>query len=188
MMIGENRHLADNVKLNKHHKETSEASTGSLQQELVQAMISSAKLDSRKRCLLAITNQWGETALHFAAQHHSDPAVVEFLISEHPLAQSATKSRSRTPLQLAAFVHRRNPNSIISLLTDATNALAASDYAALATRVHGSAFALSYLASPSYAACIAVRTSLLLCLKNVHPDVPVAPTEPLDLLLPHARL
>jgi len=27
--------------------------------ELVQVMITKAKLDSRKRCLLAITNQWG---------------------------------------------------------------------------------------------------------------------------------
>ena len=27
--------------------------------ELVQLMITKAKLDSRKRCLLAITNQWG---------------------------------------------------------------------------------------------------------------------------------
>jgi len=47
---------------------------------------------------------------------------------------------------------------------------------------------LRRLASPSYAARITVRTSLLLCLKNVHPDVPVTPTELLDLSLAHARL
>ena len=154
--------------------------------ELVQAMISSAKLDSRKRCLLAITNQWGETALHFAAQHHSDPAVVEFLISEHPLALCATDFWGETPLQRAIVGNR--PAAITSLLTDATATLTAGDYAALSFLVHSSTFALRCLASPSYAARIAVRTSLLLCLKTAHPDVPVTYTEPLDLSLAHVCL
>ena len=84
------------------------------------------------------------------------------------------RSQGHTPLQVD------NPTAITSLLTSATNALAA--------RVHGDKFALRCLASPSYAASFTVRTSLLLCLKNVHPDVPVAPKEPLDLRLAHARL
>jgi len=67
-----------------------------------------------------------------------------------------------------------------ALLTDATNALTA--------RVHGVKFALRCLASPSYTARIAVRSSLLLCLKKVHTDAPVTPTEHLDLRLAHARL
>ena len=91
-----------------------------------------------------------------------------------------------TPLQYATLCNR--PAAITSLLTDTTNALAARDYTTLAALVHGSAFALRCLASPSYAARIAVRTSLLLCLKNVHPDVPVAPTEHLNLCIAHARL
>ena len=149
-------------------------------------MITKAKLDPRMRRLLVITNQWGETALHYAAANHSDPAVLELLIREHPLALSANNIISRTPLQTTT-VHN-HPAAITSLLTDAANALAAGDYSALAARVHGDKFALRWLASPSYAARIAVRTSLLLCLENVHPDVPVTPTEPLDLCLAHASL
>ena len=83
-----------------------------------------------------------------------------------------------TPLQVTTDYNR--PAPFTSLLADTANALAA--------LVHGSAFALRCLASPSYAARIAVRTSLLLCLKTVHPDVPVAPPEPLDLQFAHARL
>ena len=49
-------------------------------------------------------------------------------------------------------------------------------------------FAFRCLASPSYAARIAALTSLLLCLKHVHHDVPVMYTEHLDLRLAHARL
>ena len=148
--------------------------------ELVQLIITKAKLDSRKMCLLAIiteSNEW--TTLHCATNRHSDPAVLELLIREHPLALCAANCDGKTPHRPAPFT---------SLLIDATNALAASDYAALAARVHGDKFALRCLASPSYAARIAVRTSLLLCLKNVHPDVPFTPTEPLDLRLAHASL
>jgi len=54
--------------------------------ELVQLMTTTAKLDSRKRCLLAITSSSGYTVLHWAALYHSDLAVVEALIREHPLA------------------------------------------------------------------------------------------------------
>jgi len=57
--------------------------------EIVQVMITMAKLDSRKRCLLAITCNNGLIALHWAAWCHSDPAVLELLIREHPLALSS---------------------------------------------------------------------------------------------------
>jgi len=162
--------------------------------ELVQLMITKAKLDSRKRCLLAITSHGGWTALHWAACFNRDLAVLELLILEHPLALQTSDSIGRTALQFATLHYR--PTPIIFLLVDATNALAVNDYAALAVhdyaalaaRVHGSAFALRCLASPSYTARIAVRTSVLLCLKNVLPDVSVAPTEPLDLHLAQARL
>jgi len=137
--------------------------------EFYQLLITKAKLDSRKRCLPNITTNGGNTALHCAARNHSDPAVLEFLILEHPLALCATSATGRTPLLIATYLHR--PASIISLLAVATNALAALR----------SAVTLHCLASPSYADRIAVRTSLLLCLKTVHPDVPATPTEPLDL-------
>ena len=154
--------------------------------ELVQLMITKAKLDERKRCLLAITTSDGNAALHCAARRHSDPAVAELLIRELPLALCATTDYDRTPLQIATLYNRSAP--FTSRLTDATNSLAASDYAALAARVHGSAFALRCLASPSYAARIAFCSLLLLCLKTVHPDVSVTYAEPLDLRLAHARL
>jgi len=152
--------------------------------ELVQLMITKAKLDSSKRCLLAITdNEWW-TALHWAARFHSDPAVLELLIREHPLALSATDSIGRTPQQYATTWNR--PVAIASLLTDATNALDSSDYATLAARVHGDERTLRCLAlTPDR---LAVRTSLLLCLKLVYPGMPVTQTEPLDLRLAHARL
>jgi len=50
--------------------------------ELVQVVIRKAKHDSRKRCLLVITCRNGRTALHYAAEDRSDPAVFELLIRE----------------------------------------------------------------------------------------------------------
>jgi len=64
-------------------------------------MITKAKLDPRKKCLLAFANYGGKTALHHAAYHHSNPAVLELLIREHPLALSATNEFGDTPLQCA---------------------------------------------------------------------------------------
>jgi len=131
--------------------------------ELVQLMIAKAKLDSRKRCLLAIiTNNSGRTALHWAACNHSDTAVLELLIREHPLALQTINNFGRTPLQYAVDSNR--PAPIISLLTDTTNALAACDYAILATLVHGDERTLPCLAlTPDR---LAVRVSLLLCIKH----------------------
>jgi len=126
---------------------------------LVQLMITMAKLDSRKRCLLAITNRWGETALHFAACRHSDPAVLELLIREHPLALQTIGSINLTPLQCTTY----HP----SLLTDATNAFAARNFDTLAALVHGEASTLRFHCDPIYAR-IASRLTLLLCLKHEH--------------------
>jgi len=108
--------------------------------ELVQLMITKAKLDLRKRCLLAIISSGtGLTVLHFAAACHSDLAL-------------QTTGYESTLLQIATLYNRSA--AISSLLTDATDALAARDYAALAARIHGSAFSLRCL------------TSLLLCIKH----------------------
>ena len=95
--------------------------------ELVQAMITTAKLGSRKMCLLAITSQYEWTALHYAAMaHSSDPSALSLLILSPPLALQTTDENSDSPLQYATFWNR--PAAIITLLTDTTNALAASDY------------------------------------------------------------
>jgi len=130
--------------------------------ELYQLMITTAKLDSRKRCLMAIANSIRYTALHYASECHSDPAVLELLIREHPLALSATDGFGRTPLQWATFNNR--PAAITSLLTDATNALAARDYAALAAGVHSDERTVRCNAPPP--ATRALRTTLLLCIKH----------------------
>ena len=100
---------------------------------LVQRMITKAQLDSSKRYLLAITDGGGFTALHFAA-YHCDPAVLELLIREHPLALCSINGYGFTPLQHATAFNRL---AHISLLTDTTNALAERNFAALAARVHG---------------------------------------------------
>ena len=63
--------------------------------ELVQLMITEAKLDSRKRCLLAITNSSGINALYYAAWKHSDPAVLELLIRENPLFFNSVSIEAR---------------------------------------------------------------------------------------------
>jgi len=102
--------------------------------ELVQLMIDEAKLDSRKRCLLAITaSQYGNTTRPFIT-----------LLATTATRPFSTTSSGRTPLKLV-IPHYNRPAAITSLLTDATNALAA--------LVRGSAFALRCLASSSYAAC-----------------------------------
>jgi len=86
-------------------------------------MITKAKLDSRKRTLFAIAGSGGWTVLQCAAGRHSDPAVLELLSREHPLALQTTDNYGRTPQQLATNYNR--PAPITSLLTSATNALAA---------------------------------------------------------------
>jgi len=55
---------------------------------------------------------------------------------------------------------------IISLRTDVYVALAASDYAALAARVHGDKFALRCALDLDYAARIATRVSTLVCIER----------------------
>ena len=130
--------------------------------ELVQLMITKAKLDLRKRCLLAIIDNGGHTVLHWAASYHGYPAVIELLIREHPLALSATDANDYTPLQFPSFFDR--PAPIISLLTEATNALNPGDFSALAARVHGDELTLRCLAlTPDR---LAIRGTLLLCIKH----------------------
>ena len=78
--------------------------------ELVQLMITKAKLDSRKRCLLAITHVTGRAALRIAALWYHDPTVLK-----HPLELCATSSEGNTPLQYAT--RSRRPALILSILT-----------------------------------------------------------------------
>ena len=156
--------------------------------ELVQPMITKAKLDSRKRCLLAITNMHLWTALHFTAHNHSDPAVFELLIREQPLALCATDDDGRTPLQDA--ISNNRPAPIVSLLTNTTNALAAGDYATFATLVHGDERTLRCLVlTPDR---LAVRVSLLLSIKhgyvNIRRSKRHRPDNALDTPLAFAKL
>jgi len=124
--------------------------------ELVQLMATKAKLDSRKRCLLAITSGGRRTALHLAAAEHSDLAVLSLLIREYWQVLFATDLQGHTPLQFAIDSNRP---AHVALLTDTTNALASSDYAALADRVHGDERRIRCLMLPP--ARRAVRVSLL---------------------------
>ena len=78
--------------------------------ELVQLMITKAKLDPRKRCMLAITANGGWTVLHYAVCYCSDPAVLELLIREHPLALCATYPRDRNPHPLQPRPHHLPPH------------------------------------------------------------------------------
>jgi len=78
-----------------------------------------------------------------------------------------------TPLQYATLCNR--PAAITSLLTDTTNALAASDYAAsdyaaLAFLVHGDELTIRCNILPP--ATLALRTSLLLCIMHGYVYVP----------------
>jgi len=127
--------------------------------ELVQLMITKAfGHDPRKRCLLAITNDAGWTALHCAVYRYSDLAVLELLIREHPLALCTTDDEDDTPLQLAIVFD--SPAPIISIFTDITNALTAGDYGALAARVHGDERTIRCNILPP--ATLALRTTIFL--------------------------
>jgi len=121
--------------------------------DLVQLMIATgtAKLDTRKRCLLAMSYSNAVTPLHFAAASCNEPAVLELLIREHPLALCATTGWGRTPLQLATLYNHLDP--IINLLRDTAAALASRSFAALAGRVHGDSHTLRRLCLALPACC-----------------------------------
>ena len=91
----------------------------------VQLMITNARLDTRKRCLLAIANNYGRTALYYAVWCHSDPAVLENLIGEYPQALDTTDYNSNPPLHIA--ISKNLPADIRDLLVDTTAALASRD-------------------------------------------------------------
>jgi len=148
--------------------------------ELVQLMITKAKLDPRKRCLLAIADSDGWTALHYAAQCHSDPAVLKLFIREHPLALSATDSSGSTPHpprpprrdHLPPRRHHRRPRRKRQRRPRRQRSR---------LRVSPPLPRLALLGRPH-------RRPHLAPALHQHPDLPVTQTEPLDLLLAHARL
>jgi len=118
---------------------------GSLQ--LAQLMITKAKLDPNQRCLLSIAATGCQrTALHYAARHHTDRAVLKLLIAEYPLALFAVDCSNATPLQSALACKR--PAAIISLFTTATAALKSLNFAALAAHVSGDQALLARNARP----------------------------------------
>jgi len=127
--------------------------------ELIQ-LTTKVKLDSRKRCLLAITSNGGNTALHYAAINHSIPAVLKLMMSEHPLALQTTNSFGNTPQQL--------PTIYRSLLTDTTKALTTMNYARLIALV-GTSDTLESLAGPE------PMIAALACLARSNPTVRVNP-------------
>ena len=71
--------------------------------ELVQLMITKAKLDPRKRCLLVIVEKSGRTALHF----------VRMSAALDPMALCATATRYGTSLEVAR--RHRHPASVMSV-------------------------------------------------------------------------
>ena len=136
--------------------------------ELVQLMLTTAKLDSRKRNVVSINYRHDYTPFHGAAYSHDDPAVLELLIREYPLALCAIDYDGLTPLQEAYLAFHEERPHVLSLLADTTNALASGDFAVLAARVHGDSSAIRRLCplsafSPSR---FAVRIELLLCIKH----------------------
>ena len=89
------------------------------------------------------------TALHYAARHR-DPAVLKLLIQENPRVLLATDHFGCNPRD---YVHDffyqclvECPSAIVSLLNDATDCLAARDFAALAELVDGDEQELRYRA------------------------------------------
>ena len=93
---------------------------------LVHLMLTKARLDSKKRSLLAMVNQHGLTALHIAIRSNvwlSKPAeielaaVLDLLIHSRPPMLLATTNEGKTLLQLARY----HPALIRSLLETATN-------------------------------------------------------------------
>ena len=114
--------------------------------------------------LLVITDQWGRTALHWDAYDHSNPAVLELLIREHPLALCPTDSSGSTPQQLTTNYNR--PAPITSLLTDASAALASLDFPVLAARVHGDELDLHCFISP-LGFRLLTRVNILICLHRL---------------------
>ena len=134
------------------------ACMGSAPLVLVQLLIAKAKLDPLNRCLLALTDNNGWMALHRAARNHNDPAVLKFLISEHPMALCAAINGSRTPQEIANV--NNGSAAITSLLTDATNALVSRNYERIIGLV-GPSPALTALAAPA-------RIAFLTSLKHEH--------------------
>jgi len=131
-------------------------------------MIATAKLDTRKRCLLVIASNAWNTALHAAAYSNSDPAVLELLIREHPLVLCSTDSIGDTPLQFYPPQPPR-PAQLVALLTDTTAALARGDIFSL-IRLCGISNPLADLLKPH----VAIWASLLR--HSADPHIIVSPS------------
>ena len=121
--------------------------------EVVESMTNLSKLDAKKRNVLGIVNIYLCLPLHFTAKYHPDPAAIKLLVGHHPQALLAEDKYGNTPLDLAIQVNE-NP-AVASLVRELT-----------AARL----------------AIIALRTTLLLCIKHGyvyvrskrHRTVPVA--------------
>ena len=147
-------------------------------------MITKAKLDERKRCLLAISTHEGWTVLHWTALYLRETAVLECLVREHPLALCATTSKGHTPLQVAITCNRLA--QMRNILTDTAAALASHNFVALATLVHGGRLSLARLAFPLR---LITRTAILICLRRLTYSPDPAPPNSLvrraHAILPH---
>jgi len=136
-----------------------EASANKAAVEVLESIILLGKQDAEKRNILDIADFDLAIPLHLAADN-PDPATIKLLVRHHPQALLMTDSQyGDTPLAWA--IEDNESPAVVALLCELTTAR-------LAT--------------------IALRTTLLLCIKHVHPDVPVTPTEPLYLRLANARL
>jgi len=121
--------------------------------EVLESMILLRELDATKRNILDIADINFHLPLHLTAKYHPDPAAIKLLVGHHPQALLAEDKYGNTPLDLAIQVNE-NP-AVASLVRELT-----------AARL----------------AIIALRTTLLLCIKHGyvyvrskrHRTVPVA--------------
>ena len=113
------------------------AAANSAPVEVLESMINKAKLDVKKRNILGAAYIVLFLPLHYAASHHPDPAAIKLLVIHHPQALLAKRTYGDIPLDFATR------NNTIPAVVSLARELAA---ARLAT--------------------IALRTTLLLCIKH----------------------
>ena len=105
--------------------------------DVLESLILLGRLNAKKRNILDIADIHLHLPLHYCAQYRPDPAGIKLLVSHHPSALLVKSKAGRIPLDVA-ILYNKSP-AVLSLLRSLTAAR-------LAT--------------------IALRTTLLLCIKH----------------------